>query len=161
MTATLQDFSITDAPIDTVAWRRRLDHPQAGGLVIFEGVVRDHHQGRAVRHLDYEGYAPLAVRVGNSILADARAHWPLLAALGCHRVGHLEIGAAAVWIGVAAAHRAEAFAACAWIMDAVKARVPVWKRETFADGSVEWSQGTPLANQPAGPALPAGASHGA
>ncbi len=140
----MPDFMVTDAPIDLVAWRRRLDHPQAGGLVVFEGVVRDHHQGRAVRHLDYEGYAPLAVRTGSAILAEARTRWPLLVALGCHRIGHLEIGASAVWIGVAAAHRAEAFAACAWIMDAVKARVPVWKRETFADGTVEWSQGTTI-----------------
>ncbi len=138
----MEDFAVTDQPIDLAAWRRRLDHPQAGGLVVFEGVVRDHHQGRAVRHLDYEGYAPLAVSTGRAILAQARARWPLLAALGCHRVGHLEIGEAAVWIGVAAAHRAEAFAACAWIMDEVKARVPVWKRETFADGTIEWAQGS-------------------
>ncbi len=138
----MDDFQVTDCPIDLAAWRRRLDHPQAGGLVIFEGVVRDHHQGRAVRHLDYQGYAPLAVRTGREILAAARVRWPLLAALGCHRVGHLEVGEAAVWIGTAAAHRAEAFAACAWVMDEVKARVPVWKQETFADGSVEWSQGT-------------------
>lgn len=138
----MDDFAVTDQPIDLALWRRRLDHAQAGGLVIFEGVVRDHHQGRAVRHLDYQGYAPLALRVGGGILAAARQRWPLLAALGCHRVGHLEVGEAAVWIGVASAHRVEAFAACAWIMDEVKARVPVWKRETFADGTVEWSQGT-------------------
>lgn len=138
----MADFAITQQPIDGAAWRRRLDHAQAGGLVVFEGVVRDHHQGRAVRHLDYQGYAPLAVSVGSGILAAARVRWPLLAALGCHRIGHLAIGEAAVWIGVAAAHRAEAFAACAWIMDEVKARVPVWKRETFADGSVAWAQGS-------------------
>ena len=141
-------FAVTDQPIDLAAWRRRLDHPQAGGLVVFEGVVRDHHQGRAVRHLDYQGYTPLAVRVGAQILADAGGRWPLLRALGCHRVGHLEVGEAAVWIGVAAAHRAEAFAACAWIMDEVKARVPVWKRETFADGTVEWSQGSLMRSTP-------------
>jgi molybdopterin synthase catalytic subunit len=140
----MDDFVITDRPIDLAAWRRRLDHPQAGGLVVFEGVVRDHHQGRSVRHLDYEGYGPLAVSTGRAILGQAQARWPLLAALGCHRVGHLEIGEAAVWIGVAAAHRAEAFAACAWIMDEVKARVPVWKRETFADGTVEWAPGSVL-----------------
>ena len=143
----MDDFAITDQPIDCAAWRRRLDHQQAGGFVVFEGVVRDHHQGRAVRHLDYQGYAPLAVQVGTSILATARSRWPLLAALGCHRVGHIEISEAAVWIGVSAAHRAEAFAACAWIMDEVKAKVPVWKRETFANGLVEWSQGTVLRSE--------------
>ena len=140
----MDDFAITDRPIDGAAWRRRLDHAQAGGLVVFEGVVRDHHQGRAVRHLDYQGYAPLAVSVGRGIIASARQRWPLLAACACHRTGHLEVGEAAVWVGTAAAHRGEAFAACAWIMDEIKARVPVWKRETFADGTVEWSQGTIL-----------------
>lgn len=144
----MDDFHVTERPIDLAAWRSRLDHPQAGGLVMFEGVVRNHHQGRSVRHLDYQGYAPLAVRVGSDILAAARSRWPLLAALGCHRIGHLEVGEAAVWIGTAAAHRTEAFAACAWIMDEVKARVPVWKRETFADGAVEWSQGTVLRIEP-------------
>jgi molybdopterin synthase catalytic subunit len=137
-------FTITTAPIDTFALRRALDHPQAGGLVVFEGIVRNHHQGRAVRHLEYEGHAPLAITQGDAILAEARSRWPLLTAVGCHRLGHLEVGEAAVWIGVASAHRAEAFAACAWIMDAVKQRVPVWKRETFADGTVAWATGTPL-----------------
>lgn len=143
----MDDFAITEVPIDCAAWRRRLDHAQAGGLVVFEGVVRDHHQGRAVRHLDYQGYAPLALGVGRGILAAARQRWPLLAACACHRVGHLDVGEAAVWVGTAAAHRGEAFAACAWIMDEIKARVPVWKRETFADGTVEWSQGTILRSE--------------
>ena len=138
-------FCITTTPIDTIALRQALDHPQAGGLVIFEGVVRNHHQGRAVRHLDYEGHAPLAITQGERILDEARNRWPLLKALGCHRLGHLEVGEAAVWIGVASAHRAEAFAACAWIMDAVKHQVPVWKRETFVDGTVAWARGEPLA----------------
>jgi molybdopterin synthase catalytic subunit len=134
-------FQVTTTDIDADALRARLAHPQAGAVVVFEGVVRNHHAGRGVVHLDYQGYAPMAVRVGEDILAQARGRWPLLAALGCHRVGHLDIGGMAVWIGVAAAHRGDAFAACAWIMDEVKARVPVWKRETYADGTVEWSQG--------------------
>lgn len=150
----MNDFVITHDVIDVSAWRRRLDHPQAGGLVVFEGVVRDHHQGRAVRHLDYQGYAPLALTVGNEIVTTARARWPLLRALGCHRLGHMNIGEAAVWIGVAAAHRVEAFAACAWIMDAVKNCVPVWKRETWADGEVEWSNGTILSPSFSSPLSP-------
>lgn len=137
-------FSLTDGPIDSSALRQALAHADAGGVVIFEGVVRNHHAGRAVRFLEYEGYAPLAIAAGEAILAEAHARWPLSAALGCHRVGHLEIGEAAVWIGVASAHRAEAFQACAFIMDEVKARVPVWKRETFADGEVAWNPGTPM-----------------
>lgn len=143
-------FSITDQALDLPALRQGLEHPQAGGVVVFEGVVRDHHQGRAVLHLDYQGYLPLALTTGAGILATARSRWPLLAASGCHRIGQLRVGEVAVWIGVAAAHRAEAFAACAWILDEVKARLPVWKRETFADGTVEWSQGSGLG--PGGPA---------
>ena len=136
------DFTIVDQDIDPLALRRRLVHPQAGGVVVFEGVVRDHHQGKAVRHLHYEGYRPLAEATGEHLLNAARARWPVFAAVGCHRLGHLEIGGMAVWIGVACAHRGDAFAACAWIMDEVKARIPIWKRETFADGSVAWSQGS-------------------
>ncbi len=139
----MEAFTVTDRTIDIATLRRRLDHAQAGAVVVFEGVVRDHHQGRAVRHLDYEGYAGLAAKEGGRILAEACARWPLLAAIGCHRTGHLEVGEAAVWIGVASAHRGEAFAACAWIMDEVKRRVPVWKRETFADGAV-CNDGVPL-----------------
>ena len=137
-------FTITNSPIDLASLRLELEHPQAGGLVVFEGVVRNHHQGRAVLHLAYEGHAPLAIRQGEKILAEAAVRWPLLRAIGCHRLGHLEVGEAAVWIGVASAHRVEAFAACAWIMDEVKARVPVWKREAYADGSAAWAAGSPF-----------------
>lgn len=137
-------FTVTDGVIDTAALRAQMAHPCAGGTVIFEGVVRNHHQGRDVRHLDYQGYVPLALTVGNDIFSAARIRWQLLAATGCHRLGHLEIGDAAVWIGVAAAHRGPAFEACAWIMDEIKQRVPIWKRETFTDGVIEWSQGTTL-----------------
>ena len=137
-------FTITNSPIDLASLRLELEHPQAGGLVVFEGVVRNHHQGRAVLHLAYEGHAPLAIRQGEKILAEAAVRWPLLRAIACHRLGHLEVGEAAVWIGVASAHRAEAFSACAWIMDQVKTRVPVWKKETLANGTVEWNQGTTM-----------------
>ena len=144
----LCEFSLTNAEIPVGELRQRLDHPQAGGLVVFEGVVRNHHQGRAVRFLDYQGYAPLAQREGERILAAAATRWPLYAVLACHRLGHLEIGGAAVWIGTAAAHRAEAFAACAWIMDEIKVRLPVWKQETYADGTVEWSRGAVIRTSP-------------
>jgi molybdopterin synthase catalytic subunit len=135
-------FTLTTTAIDPAALRQRLAHPAAGGIAIFEGVVRDHHQGRAVLRLEYEAFAPMALKVGAAILDEARGRWQLLTAAGCHRTGRLEIGEAAVWIGVATAHRGEAFAACAWIMDRVKERLPVWKREFFADGTVEWSRGS-------------------
>ena len=143
-------FSVTTEPIDILVWRRRLDHPAVGAVVMFEGLVRNHHQGRAVRHLEYEGFVPLAVKTGAAILAEARQRWPITMALGCHRTGRLEIGEAAVWLGVAAAHRGEAFTACGWLMDAIKQRVPIWKREFFADGTVEWSVGNVMSGAPHG-----------
>jgi molybdopterin synthase catalytic subunit len=137
-------FELTDAAIDTVVWRARIAHPSAGGIAIFEGAVRDHHRGVAVAGLEYTAHAVLAAKQGRRIVAEAAARWPLRAAAGVHRVGRLGIGDLAVWIGVAADHRGEAFDACRWIIDEVKRRVPVWKREWRPDGSVAWVEGVPL-----------------
>lgn len=138
------DFSLTHAPIDTADLRARVESRSSGAIVIFEGVVRDHHAGRAVTSLDYEAYAPMATPVGQALLAEAAQRFELAAALGVHRLGHLEIGDIAVVIIVASSHRGAAFSACAWIMDELKARVPVWKHEHFADGTSEWNLGTTI-----------------
>jgi molybdopterin synthase catalytic subunit len=137
-------FSLTHDPIDTTSLRARIESRSSGAVVIFEGVVRDHHAGRAVSSLEYEGYAPMATPVGQALLAEAAQRFGLAAALGVHRLGHLEIGDIAVVIIVASSHRGAAFSACAWIMDELKARVPVWKHEHFADGSSEWNRGTTI-----------------
>lgn len=137
-------FALVDAAIDAAAWRARLAHASAGGVVVFEGVVRDHHQGVAVAGLEYTAHAGLARRQGERILAEAVARWPLRACAAVHRTGRLGVGDLAVWVGVAADHRQEAFAACAWIIDAIKCRLPVWKREWRPDGSVAWVDGVPL-----------------
>jgi molybdopterin synthase catalytic subunit len=115
-----------------------LAHPGAGGFVSFEGRVRGESGGRAVVRLEYEAYAPLAEAEGERILAEARERFQVLDARVAHRVGVLEVGDAAVRVEVAAAHRAAAFAACSWIMDQIKERVPIWKKEVFADGAAEW-----------------------
>lgn len=112
--------------------------PGAGGFVSFEGKVRDRNEGRAVVRLEYEAFAPLAESEGSRLLEEAVAAYGLLEARAIHRVGMLEIGESAIWIGVAAPHRAEAFKACAHLMDAIKARVPVWKKEHYADGDSDW-----------------------
>jgi molybdopterin synthase catalytic subunit len=127
-------FRLSAAPIGGPL----LDHPEAGGFVVFEGRVRARSEGRGVERLEYEAYPPLAEAEGDRILEEARERFGLLAARAVHRVGVLEVGEAAVRVEVAAAHRAEAFAACAWIMDRVKERVPIWKKERFTDGTAHW-----------------------
>lgn len=109
----------------------------AGALVCFEGRVRNQHQGRAVLRLDYEAHEALALNEGEGLLAEAAQRFGVRAAC-VHRLGALALGDIAVWVGVAGAHRAESFEACRWIIDQVKARVPIWKREYYADGEVGW-----------------------
>lgn len=132
-------FELSSLPIDAAALRARLEHPAAGAVCVFEGVVRDHNEGRAVAGLRYEAYPELAVREGARIVAEARARWSLLAVACVHRTGELAIGELAVWVGVAAAHRAEAFEACRFLIDETKARVSIWKHEGYADGgTAQW-----------------------
>ena len=100
--------------------------------------MRDHNDGRAVVGLRYEAYAELAEREGGAILAEAMARFDILDAACVHRVGDLAIGDLAIWAGASAAHRDAAFAACRWIVDQVKARVPIWKHERYAGGDAGW-----------------------
>jgi molybdopterin synthase catalytic subunit len=100
--------------------------------------VRDHNEGRTVLRLEYEAFAPLALREGTRILAEARARFGLERAYCAHRIGLLQIGELAVWVGVSAAHRGEAFDACRFIIDQIKHRVPIWKKEYYTDGDSGW-----------------------
>lgn len=127
-------FSISKQPIKPA----NLANPRAGALVTFEGWVRNHDDGKKVLALEYEAFEELAVKEGNRILAEAREKFDILDARCIHRVGRLQIGEMAVWIGVTAAHRAEAFRACQYIIDEVKSRVPIWKKEHYADGDSSW-----------------------
>lgn len=115
-----------------------MDHPGGGAVVTFEGRVRNHSEGRAVTALDYQAYLPLAEAEGSRILEEAVEKYGLLRSGCVHRVGHLEIGGLAVWVGVTASHRAEAFAGCRYIIDEVKKRVPIWKKEHFTSGESHW-----------------------
>lgn len=112
--------------------------PEAGGFVSFVGRVRDHAQGRRVLFLEYEAYEEMALREGERLLEQAVERFGLLRAAAIHRLGKLAVGEAAVWIEVGAAHRREAFLGCEWIIDQLKVRVPIWKRETFANGDSGW-----------------------
>jgi molybdopterin synthase catalytic subunit len=108
-----------------------------GGIASFLGVVRNHHDGRAVTGLEYSAYEPMAEAECERIVAEARTRWPVSVALE-HRLGRLQVGDVAVGIAAAADHRAAAFEACRYLIEQVKARVPIWKREDYADGSTDW-----------------------
>jgi len=147
-------FRLTDTPIDAAALRARLENDAAGACVTFEGIVRNHNDGRAVLRLEYEAYPALANREGEDIVRAARERFDIIAAVCEHRVGPLEIGGMAVWVGVSAAHRGAAFDACRSIIDEVKKRVPIWKREFYADGTVEWVGCAGCVDPAHGPAHP-------
>ncbi len=116
----------------------RLEDLRAGAGVTFEGRVRNHNEGRAVQALDYEAYVELGVAEGERILAEARARFEVLGIVAVHRTGALALGDLAVWVGVAAAHRGAAFEACRYVIDEVKARVPIWKKEHYVEGASAW-----------------------
>jgi molybdopterin synthase catalytic subunit len=128
---------LTATPIDLASLHAAVQSADRGGVASFVGLVRDHHQGRAVLRLDYSAYGPMAEAECARIVAEAEQRWQVAVALQ-HRVGALAIGDAAVAVVVASAHREEAFAACRHVIEEVKRRVPVWKREYYADGTIAW-----------------------
>ena len=134
----MKRFRIADEPFDTAPLRERLLRDEAGSCNMFEGWVRNHNEGRPVHGLRYESYVALAQTEGERIMAEAVERFSLGEAVCVHRIGDLEIGDLAVWVGVSAGHRDMAFAACRWIIDEVKARVPIWKHERYADGDTGW-----------------------
>ena len=131
-------ITITDQDIDPDALRRTLFDPAAGGYCAFEGWVRNRNDGHDVERLEYEAYEVLAVKEGEKILAEATEKFPHLRAHCVHRTGLLEIGDCAVWVGVCSPHRDEAFKACRFIIDALKVRLPIWKKEHYVSGDSGW-----------------------
>jgi molybdopterin synthase catalytic subunit len=131
-------FSLSHTPIDTHALQAAMADRRAGGFVSFEGWVRETNEGRRVVQLEYEAFAPLAEKEAARIIAAAIHDYGVFDIRCVHRVGRLELGELAVWIGVSAQHRAAAFAACRFVIDEVKARVPIWKKEHYADGDSGW-----------------------
>jgi molybdopterin synthase catalytic subunit len=132
------DFALSPHPLDPAALAAGLADTRAGAWVTFEGRVRNLNEGRAVVALEYEAYGPLAEKEGARIVAEARERFAVLAVSCTHRTGRLALGDLAVWVGVTAAHRGAAFDACRYVIDQVKARVPIWKKEHYADGATEW-----------------------
>ena len=134
----MKHFSLASAAVDLEQLRTLLQHPGSGGFCAFEGWVRNSNEGRAVSGLEYEAYAELALAEGERIIEEAIARYGVLAAHCAHRTGSLAIGDLAVWIGVSSAHRDEAFRACRYIIDEIKHRLPIWKKEHYIDGDTSW-----------------------
>jgi molybdopterin synthase catalytic subunit len=131
-------FRFTPTAIDSGEARRELLDLGAGGYVSFEGWVRDMNEGREVTRLEYEAFQTLGVKEGERIVADAARRFGVKHALCIHRLGSLELSDMAVWVGVSAAHRGEAFDACRFIIDEVKHRLPIWKKEHYRGGDSGW-----------------------
>src|SRR5262245_25779535 len=131
-------FSFSHQPLDTEALARAMRDDACCGFAEFEGWVRNHNKGHAVTRLEYEAFAELAEKEGTRIVAEARARYGVTRAACVHRIGSLGIGDVAVWVGVSAAHRDEAFRACRYIIDEVKHRVPIWKKEHYVTGDSGW-----------------------
>lgn len=134
----MKRFVLSDVPFEIAPLRLSLLDEHAGAYVGFEGWVRDHNDGRSVHGLRYDAHAALAESEGARILDDARSRFAIAGARCVHRVGELAIGELAVWVGVSAAHRGAAFDACRFVIDEIKARVPIWKHERYVDGEAGW-----------------------
>ena len=137
---------LSATPIDLATLIARVQSPAHGGVASFLGQVRDHHDGRTVSRLEYSAYGPMAEEECARIVAEAEARWPVRIALE-HRVGTLEIGDVAVAVAAAGAHRDEAFAACRFVIEEAKRRVPIWKKEFYLDGAVQWVDPTRAASE--------------
>lgn len=131
---------ITHEPLDRAALIEAVTHASVGGIVVFEGVVRDNARGKQVRYLEYDVYPEMAIAKIREIITEAEKRWGIERVAVAHRVGRLEIGEASVIIVVATPHRGEAFEACRYIIDTLKTTVPIWKKEVATSGE-EWVEG--------------------
>ena len=132
------DFSIVGDPIDPSALAKMMNDVAAGAFVSFEGWVRDNNEGREVVALDYEAHQGIAEKEGARILAEALDRFDVIDVTCQHRVGGLKLGDCAVWVGVVSGHRGDGFAACRFVVDEVKLRVPIWKKEHYREGDSDW-----------------------
>lgn len=130
-------LALSATPLDSRAITASVYHPVDGAVVTFEGIVRNHAEGRAVRYLEYEAYVPMAEAQLKVIAEEVKARWNLTHVAMVHRIGRLEIGELAVVVAVGSPHRQEAFEACHYCINRLKETVPIWKKE-FYDDAAEW-----------------------
>ena len=131
-------FALLDIAIDEDRLKSTLDNDSCGAFVCFEGRVRNHNNATGVERLTYYGYEDLAINQGRAIIEEAKKRFEITHAIAIHRIGALGIGDVAVWVGVVSAHRYSAFDAYRWILDTIKADIPVWKQEYYEDDSSKW-----------------------
>ena len=131
-------FDISSEPIEALNLKETLINPSAGAMVIFEGLVRNHNEGKAVTLLEYEAYETLCKKEAEVIFKEAKEQFKIFDITCIHRVGKLEIGHIAVWVGVNSAHRGDSFKACEYIINEIKTRLPIWKKEYYVDGDSGW-----------------------
>lgn len=131
-----EGLHLTEDPIDPGAMAARIVGGEDGAVATFTGVVRNHHHGKEVLWLEYEAYEEMAETQIDGLVTEASRRWPISQVAVRHRLGHLDIGEVSVAIAVAAPHRAEALEACRWLIDTLKAEVPIFKKEAYAGGEV-------------------------
>ncbi|MGD0940223.1 MAG: molybdenum cofactor biosynthesis protein MoaE [Terracidiphilus sp.] len=138
-----QVVALCSEPINPEKWVEAAKRGADGAVVAFDGIVRNNTRGRETLYLDYEAYEEMAAKQMNLLAAEARTRFGVRHVTMIHRLGRLNVGETSVLIVVASAHRAQTFEACRWLIDTLKKTVPIWKRETFADGAV-WAAGEPF-----------------
>ncbi len=136
-------IEIVDAPIQKEAIVAGMKAGSDGAVCVFDGIVRDNTRGRKTLYLDYEAYREMALEQMRGLAVEAVARFGVRDVALVHRLGRLLVSETSVLIVVASAHRGAAFDACRWLIDTLKKQVPIWKKETFADGAV-WSDGEPF-----------------
>ena len=135
--------ALTREPIDAQKLVAAAKRGEDGAVVVFDGIVRNHSRGRQTLYLDYEAYEEMALKQMDELSREARSHFSVRQVTIIHRLGRLHVGETSVLIVVASAHRAQAYEASRWLIDTLKKTVPIWKKETFVDGSV-WADGEPF-----------------
>ena len=136
-------IGLTETPIDASAVLQAVEHSGCGATVLMTGQVRDHHEGRAVDRLEYQAYTEMAENELSGVAAETVEKWPDVRIAAVHRLGELSVGEVSVAVATAAAHRDEAFDACRFVVDQLKARLPIWKKE-FGPGGEVWQEDRPL-----------------
>jgi molybdopterin synthase catalytic subunit len=131
-------FTLSSKSLKSNNLKQHLSSPYAGAFTSFEGWVRNHHQGKKVVALEYEAHEKLCRAEADKILKEAKKQFDIIDAEVIHRVGHLKVGDMAVIVGVTAAHRDHAFKACRYLIDEIKKRLPIWKKEIYANGDSGW-----------------------
>lgn len=138
----IEPVAVHEMPLEAMKLRAEAMDPAAGAVVVFEGCARNHHGGQRVEALAYEAFVPMAVAELQSLRAEATERFGLVRCLIHHRIGHVPLTEAAIVVVTASAHRKEAFEAAIWIMDRIKERVPIWKKENYTQGGAAWVEGT-------------------